>query len=82
MGNPPRWPHDTPLSAKVDTKIRQQVAVAQSVQFACGLKAAEFVFDHMRVISTIHQFSARWIINNKYFILISRKIVLNGDGPK
>jgi hypothetical protein len=31
VGDPPRWPCDTPLSAKVGTKFRQQVAVAQSV---------------------------------------------------
>jgi hypothetical protein len=42
VGNPPRWPRDTPLSAKVGTKLRRQVAVAQSVLFACRLKAAEF----------------------------------------
>jgi hypothetical protein len=29
--DPPRWPRDTPLSTKVGTKFRQQVAVAQSV---------------------------------------------------
>jgi hypothetical protein len=27
MGDPPCWPHDTPLSTKVGTKFRQQVAV-------------------------------------------------------
>jgi hypothetical protein len=43
VGDPPRWQRDTPLSAKVGTKFRQQVAVAQSVQFVCGLKATEFV---------------------------------------
>jgi hypothetical protein len=31
VGDPPRWPCDTPLSTKVDTKFRRQVAVAQSV---------------------------------------------------
>jgi hypothetical protein len=31
VGDPPRWPRDTPLSTKVDTKFRRQVAVAQSV---------------------------------------------------
>jgi hypothetical protein len=30
-GDPPRWPRDTPLSTKVDTKFRRQVAVAQLV---------------------------------------------------
>jgi hypothetical protein len=30
-GDPLRWPRDTPLSIKVGTKFRQQVAVAQSV---------------------------------------------------
>jgi hypothetical protein len=42
--DPPRWPRDSPLSAKVGIKFRQQVAVAQSIQFACGLKATECVF--------------------------------------
>jgi hypothetical protein len=37
-----------PLSAKVGTKFRRQVAVAQSVYFVCGLKAAEFVFYAVR----------------------------------
>jgi hypothetical protein len=31
VGDPQRWPRDTPLSTKVDTKFRRQVAVAQSV---------------------------------------------------
>jgi hypothetical protein len=31
VGDPPRWPCDTPLSRKVDTKFRRQVAVDQSV---------------------------------------------------
>jgi hypothetical protein len=34
---------DTPLSTKVGTKFRRQVA--QSVQFACGLRATEFVYE-------------------------------------
>jgi hypothetical protein len=41
--DPPCWPRDILLSAKIGTKFRQKVAVAQSVQFACGLKAMEFV---------------------------------------
>jgi hypothetical protein len=41
---PPLGPRDTHLSADVGTKFRQQVAVAQSVYFACGLRAMEFVF--------------------------------------
>jgi hypothetical protein len=41
--DPPRSPRDTPLSTKVDTKFRRQVAVAQSVYFARGLRATEFV---------------------------------------
>jgi hypothetical protein len=52
-GDPPRWPRDTPLSTKVGTKFRQQVAVAQSVQFACRLKAMEFrlySFYHYKLI--------------------------------
>jgi hypothetical protein len=31
VGDPPRWPRDTPLSTKVGTKFRRQVVVAQSV---------------------------------------------------
>jgi hypothetical protein len=30
-GDPPRWPRDNPLSTKVGTKFRRQVAVVQSV---------------------------------------------------
>jgi hypothetical protein len=41
-GDPPRRPRDTPLSAKVGTKFRKQVAVAQWVQFAFGQKSMEF----------------------------------------
>jgi hypothetical protein len=37
LGVPPRWPRDTPLSAKVGTKIRRPVAVAPSVLLACGV---------------------------------------------
>jgi hypothetical protein len=37
------WPYDTPLSTKVCAIIRRPLAVAQSVLFACGLKATEFV---------------------------------------
>jgi hypothetical protein len=44
VGNPPIWPRDTPLSAKVGTKFHQQVAVAQSVYFACGLKRPRSLF--------------------------------------
>jgi hypothetical protein len=39
VGDPPHWPRDTTLSTKVGTKFRRQVAVAQSVSFACGLRA-------------------------------------------
>jgi urea transporter len=31
------------FSTKVGTKFRRQVAVAQSVQFTCGLRSTEFV---------------------------------------
>jgi hypothetical protein len=44
MGDPLRLSCDTPLSVKVGTKFHRQVAVAQSVQFTCKLKATEFVF--------------------------------------
>jgi hypothetical protein len=43
VGDPPRWPRDTPLPAKVGTKFRRQVAAALSVYFAHGLRATEFV---------------------------------------
>jgi hypothetical protein len=43
VGSPPRRPRNTPLSAKVGTKIRRPVVVAQSVKFACELKATELV---------------------------------------
>jgi hypothetical protein len=33
---------DNSLSARVGIKIRRTLAVAQSVYFACGLKATEF----------------------------------------
>jgi hypothetical protein len=42
--DPLRWPRGTPLSTKVGTKFRRQVAVAQLIMFACGLSATEFVF--------------------------------------
>jgi hypothetical protein len=42
-GDPPHWQRHTPISAKVGTKFRRLVAVAQSVEFACRLKATEFV---------------------------------------
>jgi hypothetical protein len=41
VGDLPRWPRDTLLSTEVDTKFRRQVSVAQSVLFACGLRATE-----------------------------------------
>jgi hypothetical protein len=31
VGDPQRWPRDTPLSTKVATKFRQQMAVAELV---------------------------------------------------
>jgi hypothetical protein len=31
VGDPPRWPRDTPQSTEVDTKFRRQVAVDQLV---------------------------------------------------
>jgi hypothetical protein len=45
--DPPRWPRVTPPSVKVGTKFRRKVAVAQSVKFACGLKATEFILFHV-----------------------------------
>jgi hypothetical protein len=41
VGDPPRWPRDTPLSTKVGTEFLRQVAVAQSVYFARWLRATE-----------------------------------------
>jgi hypothetical protein len=52
VGGPPRLPRDTTLSTEVCTKFRQQVAVAQSVEFACGLKATEFFFKETLVACT------------------------------
>jgi hypothetical protein len=49
VGDPPCSPRDTPLSTKVGTKFRQQVAVVQSVYFVCGLKATEFVFQRTQL---------------------------------
>jgi hypothetical protein len=43
VGVPTRWPRDTPLSTKVGIKIGRPVAVAQSLDFACGLKATKFI---------------------------------------
>jgi hypothetical protein len=42
--DPPRSPRDIPLSTKVGTKFRRQVAVDQLVYFARGIKATEFFF--------------------------------------
>jgi hypothetical protein len=52
VGVPPRWPCETPLSTKVGAKIRWPVAVAQSVQFTCGLKChwVTFLLFHRRII--------------------------------
>jgi hypothetical protein len=41
-GKPPRWPRDSPLTAKVDTKNQRPVVVSQSVYVAWGLKSMEF----------------------------------------
>jgi hypothetical protein len=43
IGDPPRLPRDTPQSAKIGIKLRREVAAAQSVLFACGLRATEFL---------------------------------------
>jgi hypothetical protein len=43
VGDPPRLPRDTPLSAKASTKFCRQVAVDESVWLACELRATEFV---------------------------------------
>jgi hypothetical protein len=54
VGDPPRWPRNTPLSTKVGTKFRRQVVVNQSVKFACGVRATEFVC--LFVCSAFHWF--------------------------
>jgi hypothetical protein len=43
VGVPLRSPRHTPLSKKVGTKIRRPVSVAQSIWFACVLRATEVV---------------------------------------
>jgi hypothetical protein len=43
LRDPPRRPRDTPLSTKVDTTVRRQMGVAQSVLFVWGLRVTEFV---------------------------------------
>jgi hypothetical protein len=47
VGDPPRWPRDTPLSTKFGTKFCRQVAVDQSVYFVRGLRATEYVCQQM-----------------------------------
>jgi hypothetical protein len=47
VGDPPRSPRGTPLSTKVGTKIRRQMAVAQSAKVVCGLKATGFVLGYV-----------------------------------
>jgi hypothetical protein len=55
-GDPPRCPHDTPLSAKVGIKFLRQVAVDQ---FACGLRAAALTRRHPSICKSWHQISPR-----------------------
>jgi hypothetical protein len=43
VGVPQRWQRETPQSTKDGTKIGRLVAVAQSVEFACGISATQFV---------------------------------------
>jgi hypothetical protein len=43
VGVPLHCPRDTPLSTEVGNKIRGPVAVVQSIEFASGLRAKEFV---------------------------------------
>jgi hypothetical protein len=62
VGDPPRWPRDTPLPTKVDTKFRRQVAVVQSVKFACGLKATELLFN----LFTMHYYG--FVITDSLFL--------------
>jgi hypothetical protein len=54
VGDPARWPRDTPLSTKVGTTFRRQVAVAQSILVACGLKATEFVLVFSLLLSCVN----------------------------
>jgi hypothetical protein len=53
VGDPPHWPCNTPLPARLGIKFRQQVAVAQSVWFACWLKATEFFCNSNRARTTV-----------------------------
>jgi hypothetical protein len=68
VGDASRWPRDTPLSAKVGTKFRQQVAVAQSVWFACGLQASEFVFlDLFPLTLQPRRFITTWAVSPEHW---------------
>jgi hypothetical protein len=53
------------LSIKVGTKIRPPVSVAQSVYFACGLKATEFVCLCVSIL----------IIENRWIIVMKNKFL-------
>jgi hypothetical protein len=69
VGVPPRRLCDTPLSEKVSTKIRQPVAVAQSVEFACGLKVTEFL------LLVVHRIKDQIVANLVLFNLATNEII-------
>jgi hypothetical protein len=54
VGDPPRRPHDAHLSTKVGTKFRQQVAVAQSIYFACVLRVTELHTTLIEILGCFH----------------------------
>jgi hypothetical protein len=45
--------YDCGTNTKVDTKFCQQMAVAKSLEFTCGLKATEFVFLSVKDTPTV-----------------------------
>jgi hypothetical protein len=64
VGDPPRWPRDTPLSSKVGNEIRRPIAVAQSVYLTCGPKGTSFLcfpfMVYLMIISTAESLKHRW----------------------
>jgi hypothetical protein len=61
--------------AKVGTKVRQQVVVAQLVFFTCGLKATEFVF-FLRENIIFRQNAVDLTIITKFACIIFRDLFL------
>jgi hypothetical protein len=77
VGDPPSWPSDTPLSAKVGTKFCRQVAAAQSVEITCELRATEFVFymTECGVLSKLNQ-NLRFLHNYMLWVKIIALLLL------